>query len=463
MIAGSGQSTKNSQHLFGSSGIRGVVGDDLTEDYCFKVARAIGTLLPEHATVCIATDTRTSREFISDAVITGLRTTGIDVTILGILPTPVLAFATRDMGFDTGIMITASHNPPQYNGIKLFNENCIGYSRTQERTIERVYNEHKFRDSAAGNLTHSSEARDRYYRFMQDHFANGHLNRYLRIVVDAGNGAAAGFASELFQRFGLDVVPVNDIPDGTFPGRDPEPREDTLKDTAEFMRSNNADLAVCFDGDADRVVFLDREGFLGFNELIAFMSRLSVESSGKKKVATTVETGMLLDTVLSDLGGEVIRGHVGDVYVAHLVQQLDAAIGVEPVGVYLMPDIGLYPDSMFATLNLLSHISRGEQIRDFFKDIPQPCFAQTKVLCPDNAKTAVMEEVKKNVPIFGADKINMLDGLRFEIDHSWMLIRASGTEPLIRISAESSSEATTHTLLGQGVQLVGSILAGQKV
>ena len=463
MIAGSGQSPENHRHLFGSSGIRGVVGEDLTKDCCFEVAQAIGTLLPEHATVCIATDTRISREFISDAVITGLRTTGIDVTTLGILPTPALAFTTRDMGFDTGIMITASHNPPQYNGIKLFNENCIGYSRTQERTIERVYNEHKFRDSAAGSLTHNSEAKYRYYHSIQDHFSNGHLNRNLRIAVDAGNGAAAGFASELFQLVGLDVVSVNDTPDGTFPGRDPEPREDTLQDIAEFMRKNNADLAVCFDGDADRVVFLDREGFLGFNELIAFMSRLSVESSGKKKVATTVETGMLLDSVISDLGGEVIRGRVGDVYVAHLVQQLDAAIGVEPVGVYLMPDIGLYPDSMFATLNLLSHIDRGDQIRGFFKDIPRPCFAQTKVLCPESAKTSVMEEVKINAPSFGADKINMLDGLRFEIDHSWMLIRASGTKPLIRISAESNSEAVTHTLLGQGVQLVASIVEGQKV
>jgi phosphoglucosamine mutase len=463
MITRSGQPPENYRHLFGSSGIRGVVGEGLTEDYCFEVAQAIGTLLPEHATVCIATDTRTSREFVSDAVITGLRTTGIDVTTLGILPTPVLAFATRNMGFDTGIMITASHNPPQFNGIKLFNENCIGYSRTQERTIERAYSEHKFRDSAAGSLAHSSEARDRYYRFMQGHFSNGHLNRNLTIAVDAGNGAAAGFASELFRQVGLDVVPVNDIPDGTFPGRDPEPREDTLKDTAEFMRSHNADMAACFDGDADRVVFLDREGFLGLNELIAFMSRLSVESSGKKMVATTVETGTLLDTALIDLGGEVIRGRVGDVYVAHLVQQIDAAIGVEPVGVYLMPDIGLYPDSMYATLSLLSHIDKGEQIRDFFKDIPQPCFAQTKVLCPESAKIAVMEEVKNNAPSFGADKINMLDGLRFEIDHSWILIRASGTEPLIRISAESNSEVDTHALLDQGVQLVGSILAGQKV
>jgi len=461
MITENEQSPGKSRRLFGSSGIRGVVGQDLTEECFFEVAQAIGTLLPEHSTVCVATDTRTSREVISDAVIAGLRAIGIDVTTLGILPTPALAFATRDMGFDTGIMITASHNPPQFNGIKLFNENCIGYSRTQERAIEKVYYQRKFRDSTPGSLTYSPEAKDRYYRFMQDRFANGNLNRDFRITVDAGNGAAAGFASELFYRLGLDIVPVNDVPDGTFPERDPEPREDTLEGTIEFMRRHNTDLAVCFDGDADRVVFLDREGFLGFNELIAFISRLAVESSGRKKVATTVETGMLLDLVLDDLGVEVVRGRVGDVHVAHLTRQLDAAIGVEPVGVYLMPEIGLYPDSMFATLTLLSQIDRVEQIRDFFKDIPRPCFAQSRVPCPDSAKTALMEEVKRNAPSFGADRVNTLDGLRFEIDHSWMLIRASGTEPLIRVSAESSSETVTDALLSQGVRLVESIVAGR--
>ena len=460
MIPGKGQPSVRKRRLFGSSGIRGVVGHDLTEKCCFEIAQAIGTLLPEHATVCIATDTRTSREVISEAVVAGLRATGVDVTTLGILPTPALAFVTRDMGFDTGIMITASHNPPQFNGIKLFNENCIGYSRSQERAIEKVYFQRRFRSNVPGSLAHSTEAKDRYYRFMHDRFSNGKLNHNFRITVDAGNGAAAGFTSELFRHLGLDVVPINDVPDGTFPQRDPEPREDTLEGTAMSVRQHNADLAVCFDGDADRVVFLDREGFLGFNEVISFISRLAVESSGRKKVATTVETGSLLDLALSDLGADVVRGRVGDVHVAHLTRQLDAAIGVEPVGVYLMPEIGLYPDSMFATLALLSRLDRVEQIRDFFKNIPRPCFAQSKVPCPDNAKTAVMEEVRRKAPSLGAYQVNTLDGLRLEVDHSWMLIRASGTEPLIRVSAEASSETATDALLGQGIQLVEKIVAG---
>ena len=122
--------------LFGTSGIRGVVGQDLSVDFCREVAQAIGTTLAPHSEVCISTDTRVSREAIKGAVISGLRSSGIDVTDLGVLPTPALAFSTREMGFDTGVMITASHNPPEFNGIKLFNANSVGYSKAQEAEIE---------------------------------------------------------------------------------------------------------------------------------------------------------------------------------------------------------------------------------------------------------------------------------------------------------------------------------------
>lgn len=180
---------------------------------------------------------------------------------------------------------------------------------------------------------------------------------------------------------GFDVIPINDEPNGLFPGRNPEPREDTLEATIEFMRQQNADLAVCFDGDADRVVFCDREVFLGFNEVIAFISRLAVEESKKRRVATTVEMGRLLDQALQNLGVEIIRGRVGDVNVAYLTQELDAAIGVEPVGVYIMPQVGYYPDSIFATLTLLSRIREVGEIRDFLKDMPQHRLGRLLFLC----------------------------------------------------------------------------------
>jgi phosphomannomutase len=261
---------------------------------------------------------------------------------------------------------------------------------------------------------------------------------------------------------GFDVLPLNDEPDGLFPGRSPEPNEETLQGTVDFLRRLNADLAVCFDGDADRVVFCDKEGFLGFNEPIAFISRLAVKRTGKKKVATTVETGTLLDLAVKDLAAEVVRGRVGDVPVACLAQQLDAALGVEQVGVYIMPEVGYYPDSIFASLFLLSQLSDVAEIRQFFQGIPRLSFEKAKVSCPNELKEPIMTRVKDKAHLFAPDDINVLDGLRLQFADSWMLIRPSGTEPVIRVISESMSQRQTDELISKGRKLVQSLVEASR-
>jgi phosphoglucosamine mutase len=304
--------------------------------------------------------------------------------------------------------------------------------------------------------------KQRYISFIKGKFSLPGLNHQLKIVVDPGNGAASKFASDIFAQMGLNVIPLNDEPDGLFPGRNPEPKEDTLQGTVNFLKQNNADLAICFDGDADRVVFCDEEGFLGFNEPIAFMSRLAIKRTGKKKIATTVETGTLLDLAVKDLGGEVARGRVGDVAVAHLAQELDAALGVEQVGVYIIPEAGYYPDSIFATLVLLSQLSDAGEIRQYFQGIPRVFFEKAKVPCPDKLKELVMTQAKEKAHLFATSEINTLDGLRLEFPDSWMLIRASGTEPAVRIISESTSRSQTDELISKGAKLVQNIVEASK-
>jgi len=450
------------RRLFGTSGIRGVVNQDLSPDFCRQVALAIGTTLPPASTVCIATDTRISRDMIKEAVTAGLLSCSINVVDLGILPTPALALLTRESGFAAGIMVTASHNPPEFNGIKLFNGNSLGYSQTQEAEIEKVYFEQKFRQGKRGTLEQAQDMKQRYLSFIKGKFSLPEFNHQLKVVVDPGNGAASKFASDIFVQMGLDVIPVNDEPDGLFPGRNPEPKADTLQGTVNFLRQHNADLAICFDGDADRVVFCDKDGFLGFNEPIAFISRLAVNRTGRKKIATTVETGTLLDLAVKDLGAEVVRGRVGDVPVAHLVQELNAALGVEQVGVYIFPELGYYPDSIFASLFLLSQLSDAGEIRRFFQSIPRLYFEKARIPCPNELKEPVMVQVKEKAHLFAPDetpiKIGTLDGLRLEFPDSWMLIRASGTEPIIRVVSESTSQAQTDELISKGKDLVQGLV-----
>ncbi|RPJ62978.1 MAG: hypothetical protein EHM12_03400 [Dehalococcoidia bacterium] len=446
--------------LFGTSGVRGVVNQDLTIELCKNVGRSLGSMLAPGSAVCLGTDSRLSRELIKKAVTEGLSESGINVAHLGIAPTPAVALLTREMGFDAGVMITASHNPPEFNGIKLFNSDSIGFNRAQEEELEKIYYSGQFRTGKTGEVESSPNMKARYFSFIQSLVSKWNFNRRLKIMVDPGNGAASGFASQLFKTMGFNILPVNDVPDGRFPNRQSEPKEDTLQGTIKFLRQKDADLAVCFDGDADRVVFCDKNGFLGFNEMLSFISRNAVKSTGKTVVATTVETGMLLDLSIQDLGGRVIRGRVGDVYAAHLARDNDAAIGVESVGVYILPQAGYYPDSILAALTLLASVTEISEIRDFINSSPALYFGKEKVACRNEIKAQAMQNITQRIGDLGPAAVNSLDGLRLEFGDAWMLIRASGTEPAIRVLAESKNEQRTAAMVKSGVQIVEAAVKG---
>jgi len=447
--------------LFGTSGIRGVVGDTITIQFCWDIARAIGSTLEPHARVCIATDARTSRDMLKTPLIMGLMSAGVDVTDLDMLPTPLLAFATRELCCAAGLMVTASHNPPEYNGIKLFNGDGAGYTPEQERQVEDAYYEKRFRTGVTATSTSDSRTEERYFRFVKRLLGKTRLPAGIKIVVDPGNGAASGYASRLFSRLGLNVIPVNDTPDGRFPGRSPEPREDTLTGTHRFLVEHNADLAACFDGDADRVVFLDRQGFIGFDEAVTFVAAQAVKKSGKKKVAATIEAGRMMDSALAPLGAEVVRGRVGDVHVAHLARKLDAAIGVETVGVYIFPRAGFYPDSLLAVLTLLQGLKHPRDVRDFFASVPRYVRGQRRIPCANPDKPVAMQKVMAHAARFGDGVVNNIDGLRMEFPGGWLLVRPSGTEPLVRIIAESTTQVETEQLLSVAEAVVKDVMKGQ--
>ncbi len=446
--------------LFGTSGIRGVVNQDLTPELCKNVGSALGTLLPAGATVCLGMDSRLSRELIRAAVTEGLLGAGVNVAQAGIVPTPALALLTREMNFNAGVMITASHNPPEFNGIKLFNHDAIGYGRSQEEEVEKIYHSGSFRTGRAGAVTHFPHMKDRYIEFIKTLVSGWDFNLDMKLLIDPGNGAAAGLAGDIFKQLGFTVFTINDTPDGRFPGRSPEPKEDTLQGSIKFLRQKDADLAICFDGDADRVVFCDQTGFLGFNEMIAFISRAAVKSSGKQLIATTVESGMLLELAIKDLGGRVIRGKVGDVFAAHLAQDNNAALGVESVGVYILPQAGYYPESIFAALTLLRSIKRASDIRSFLATLPPLFFLKEKISCANENKLNVMAKIRQQSDKLGAASLNDLDGLRFEFADGWLLIRASGTEPAIRVLAEANSQQHARSLINMGLSVLKDAAKG---
>jgi phosphoglucosamine mutase len=447
--------------LFGTSGIRGRLDEGVSPESCLEIGKAVGSTLSPGSRVCLATDTRLTRDALSSALTSGLLSTGINVTEFGILPTPALALLTKELGFNASIMVTASHNPPPYNGIKLFNGDSLGFSPKQEEEVESRYRQREFRQAGwqeYGRLTREEKAGEKYRQILKKKVL-WKVEPHLKLVIDPGNGASCHLAPAFFREMGFEVTAVNDEPDGLFPGRSAEPTAETLKMTIKALNDCHADLAICFDGDADRVVFGDREGFLGYNEMVAFISRLMVKQGSQTKVVTTVETGQLLDAAVADLGAEVSRTRVGDVPLAYATKELEAAIGVEPVGVYILPQVGYYPESFLAVLLLLSQINDVREIRGFFAKLPPFFFEKAKIPCPDGLKDKVAEICREKAGSFEGGELNALDGVRLDFPDSWILIRASGTEPIFRVLVEANSESRAKQLMTQGVSLVKEAIA----
>jgi phosphoglucosamine mutase len=450
----------NIMGLFGTSGIRGKVFEKITPEFFLELGKAIGSSLSAGATAAIATDTRLTKDMLKSALVSGLLRSNVNIVDIDIAPTPVLAFLTKRLKCDIGVMITASHNPPEDNGIKLWNSDGMAYSPRDEQLIEDTFIWKEYRTPAWDKIGTLKLDYDAKKAHADELLKRIKIKGHFKVVVDPGNGAASGYASSVFEDAGLDVLPINDNPDGRFPNRSPVPTKDTLRETILYLREKSADIAVCFDGDADRVVFCDKQGFIGYNEAISFIARLKLsQETNKKNVVTTVETGRLLDYGIKGLGGEVIMGKVGDGYVAYTVKKEGASLGVEQVGVYIMPEMGYYPDSIYAALYLLANIESVNEIREFINEMPTMYFNKKEVPVadkPDNLKYKTVERVCNNLNAFSGYRLNSKDGLRLDSEdgRQWILIRASGTESLIRVIAESEDKEELRNLMDVGIRLV---------
>ncbi len=418
--------------LFGSSGIRRVMNSEAFEFFS-DVSKAVGTFFPEGAKLAVGCDTRLTSEKLKSSVISSLLSTGIDVIDVGTVPTPILAFTSKM--FDGGVMVTASHNPKEYNGIKIFGPIGLGLQRREQEKIEKIFSSKSYR---AG---HGSESRfNPIENYTESIGAIGKrigIRKDLKILLDPGNGAMSILARKILSSFGMNVESINDEPDGSFPNRPSEPKEETLSKTIEL--SKNYDFAACFDGDGDRVVFCDGR-FFGYNEGMAAVAKFY----GARKVVTTVESGMLLDTV-----AEVIRVAVGDVNVAEAVMKYNADLGVEQVGHYIFPELGPFPETL---LPVIIFASRFEE-RNFEKK-----YFYVKKSFKVNDKFEVMNKLKPILMKMGSKRLIDVDGLRLEFEDSWVLIRPSGTEPIIRVFVEAETEERKNALLNEMEKIVRSVI-----
>jgi phosphoglucosamine mutase len=429
--------------LFGTSGVRRPVTYDLL-DLSLKIGLAVGAIYKE---VAIGRDTRTSSDAIRSAATAGLLFSGAKVADVGVLPTPTLAFTARD--FRAGIMVTASHNPPQYNGLKLVNPNGSAFAAEQQQQISSFIDEAtSYTNLSWQKMTNGStfdRAIETHIQSIMTHFPQ---KLALKVVVDSGCGAAHFITPELLTRMGCEVIPLNCYANGVFP-HDVEPIESNLGELMQAVKDEGADLGIAHDGDADRMMAVDNQGrFVTGDKLLAILAR----ASGATRIITTIDASMSID----ELGIDVERTRVGDPYVSEGLKT-GGEFGGEPSGAWVFPQISLCPDGIYAAAQI-AVIASKERLSELVDSLPGYPIVRGSVrgtvLNISDLKNRLLVEL---TPVSASS----IDGLKLVFKEGWLLIRPSGTEPKIRLTAEARNESTAHQLYDRGLRIIEEFQRGQ--
>jgi len=429
--------------MFGTSGVRGPVGDEVTAGLSLRVGRALGA---ETDRVVVGRDPRTSGELLVDALASGLRELGTDVVDLGVAATPTVARAVAWEGADAGVAVTASHNPPADNGLKLWQPSGQAYDAAgRKRITDRVEADDPALQpwDRLGDRT-SAGASDRHV----DALVRSTDLLELSIAVDVGNGAGRVTADAL-AGLGCHVETLNGQRDGRFPGRPSEPTAENCTALSALVAGADYDLGIAHDGDADRTRAVAGDGtFPSGDALLALFAAEAAEPG--ERVAVPVDTSLAVEDFLAERDVGVTRTPVGDVYVAEAATASDVAFGGEPSGAWIWPDATLCPDGPLAAVRLAA-MTAAEPLEDRLGRIPSYPIRRASVEVDE--KAAVMATVEERV-LERYDDIETLDGVRVATDDGWFLLRASGTQPLVRVTAEARGANRAGTLASEARELV---------
>jgi len=446
--------------LFGTSGVRAVVNQELTPSLAVQVGLALATKTGD-GKVTIAYDTRTSSPMLENAVTAGLLAAGASVHKLGMQPTPVLAYLTKKLKTKAGAMITASHNPPQYNGIKIFDKDSMAYDEKKQAEIEKIIQKNAFHMAKWEKLKKPVKT-DESYRYMDLIEKKVELKREWRVVLDPGNGATSLLAPHIFRRLGCRVYTINAQPDGFFPGRKPEPDEQSLKNLRSVVQSIGADVGIAYDGDGDRVAFVDERGeFTSFDRILAAYAASQARKFGSAVIVTHVAASMCVERMVEAAGGKVVRTRVGDVNIASAIKRVGAIFGGEPCGAWIHPQFHYCPDGILSSVLVLKALEEEEKpLSEFLSETPEFPLLRKRIECIDRAKNLMVEKAAE--ALHGAfpktKDVLRIDGVRLTLDNGWLLVRASGTEPLIRVTVEANSLKEAKQIMNRTVRIVAELI-----
>ena len=419
--------------IFKAYDIRGLYPAELDEHLAFQIGAAFGSLNP--GTIAVGCDTRVSSPSLKAQLIRGICSTGSDVVDIGLTTTPMVVFAVKQLHGDGGVNVTASHNPKEYNGFKLFDRAAMPISYESGIAQVEALVERGDYQKGAGASSFRSIAGE-YLAFLT---ARVKPEKRLRIVLDGSNGPAGRYAPAVFRQLGMTVHELNCTPDGTFPGHDPDPtKAESLAEAQRQVREVGADLGFVYDGDGDRLAVIAEDGrAIESRRIFSLLAQQMLsERPGAKVVHDVLMSQMAIDTITRD-GGVPIASKVGHTYIAQRMQEEAAELGGELSGHYYFNETHFADDAIFASLKVLELVAReGRPISVLVQDFPEYLTANVRVAVTDAEKLPFIASLRADLERDGY-AIETLDGVKVRFEHGWALFRASNTEPKLSIAYES--------------------------
>jgi len=432
--------------LFGTNGVRGIIGQSMTPGLVMGIGASLATM--RKGRIAVARDSRTSGIPLVHALKAGVMMAGCDVVDLGMMPTPALQYIVRNH-FDAGAMVTASHNPPQYNGVKIVESDGTEMDDSEVVKLESLLFGENFEcvDWRSVGSEHEAEyLSEEYIGAVSGNFTS-EIGKGMKVVVDPGSGAACGYTAEILRRIGCSVFTINSRPDGTFPGRLPEPGRDGLKTLSDMVREIKADFGVAHDGDADRAVFVDEKGeYVPENHEFA----LIVDHIGRKEkgiIVTPVSTSRIIEDIAKLNNCSMVYTPVGSIYVGRKMLELAAdgqrvVLGGENNGGLLYPDHQYCRDGAMTAAIMVSILSDSKsRLSELVRSLPDYYIINEKFSTANGEKIMDLLEAR-----YSEEELDFTDGIKITLGRTWGLIRPSGTEPLIRLIVESDEEKCAKNL-----------------
>jgi phosphoglucosamine mutase len=447
------------EHIFRAYDIRGVFNKDLTTDIAARMGEVFAAFHGNEGRVAIGRDVRLSSPALESAVVAGMIAGGLDVVTVGACPIPVLNFHVSRGDYKAGVYITASHNPPEYNGIRWRNPDGSGYTDDNVRIKERFMGGEVDRPAwqAVGTLKRlpKGSAIEDYSEFLAQRLS---APRPMRIVVDPGNAAATLVAPRLLQQVGHEVVTIFEEVDGTFPNRSPHPTERSLGALMEAVIEHGADMGVGYDADGDRCVFVDDKGRVAQTEKVGIIVSRDLLTEHAGKVIANVPCSMIVEDELEDLGAEVVRVRVGDVFVCEEIKRHGGIFAMEISAHFFLPTYYIFDDPILMTLKLAEILGAGdESFSQVLDAIPSYPFVEEGFACPDELKFRVNELLVEHFQAQGT-QVDLTDGVKVIFEDSWAMLRPSNTQPLTRMFVEARTQERLDELIAEFSDLFEAML-----